>query len=75
MRTMSRVDDGWTPRWMEGRRVGTRVGVRWEGLKTAAEIMGTTTEAVRKRAKRGTLASETGEDGRLYVRVDGRADD
>jgi hypothetical protein len=44
-------------------------------LKTAAEIMSTTTEALRKRAKRGTLPSETGEDGRLYVRVDDQVDD
>ena len=44
-------------------------------LKTAADIMGTTTEALRKRAKRGTLPFETGEDGRLYVRVDDRVDE
>ena len=50
--------------------MGTRVGGQWVDLKTAAEIMSTTTEALRKRAKRGTLPSETGEDGRLYVRVD-----
>jgi len=37
--------------------------------------MGTTTEALRKRAKRGTLPFETGEDGRLYVRVDDRVDE
>jgi hypothetical protein len=55
--------------------VGTRVGGRWVDLKDAAEILDTTTEAVRKRAKRGTLASEAGEDGRLYVRVDGQVDD
>jgi len=42
-------------------------------LKAAAEILDTTTEAVRKRAKSGTLPSTTGEDGRLYVRVDGEA--
>jgi hypothetical protein len=39
-------------------------------LKAAAEALGVTSEAVRKRAKRGTLPSETGEDGRLYVWVD-----
>jgi hypothetical protein len=39
-------------------------------LKTAAELLGSTTEAVRKRAKRGTIDSETGEDGRIYVWVD-----
>src|SRR5829696_2623332 len=60
---------------MEGRRVGTRSGGQWVDLKTAADIMSTTTEALRKRAKRGTLPSETGEDGRLYVRVDDQVDD
>src|SRR5215208_721176 len=60
---------------MEGRRVGTRSGGQWVDLKTAADIMGTTTEALRKRAKRGTLPFETGEDGRLYVRVDDRVDE
>jgi len=48
-------------------------------LKEAAEILGSTTEALRKRAKRGTLDSETGDDGKVYVwvddRVDGRVDD
>jgi len=44
-------------------------------LKDAAEILGTTTEAVRKRAKSGTLPTTTGENGRLYVRVDGQVDD
>ncbi len=44
-------------------------------LKEAAEILDTTTEAVRKRAKRGTLDSETGDDGLLYVWVDERVDD
>lgn len=44
-------------------------------MKEAAELLGSTTEAVRKRAKRGTLDSETDEDGRLYVWVDNRVDD
>src|SRR5215204_3414013 len=60
---------------MEGRRLGTRSGDQWVDLKTAADIMGTTTEALRKRAKRGTLPFETGEDGRLYVKVDARVDE
>ena len=55
--------------------MGTRAGGQWVDLKTAADVMSTTTEAVRKRAKRGTLPSETGEDGRLYVRVDSQVDD
>ena len=55
--------------------MGTQAGGRWVDLKDAAEILDTTTEAVRKRAKRGTLPSTTGENGRLYVRVDGQVDD
>jgi hypothetical protein len=43
-------------------------------LREAAELLGTTSEAIRKRAKRGTLDSETSEDGRLYVWVDARVD-
>jgi hypothetical protein len=43
-------------------------------LKEAAEALGVTSEAVRKRAKRGTLPSDTGPDGRMYVWVDSRVD-
>jgi len=43
------------------------MGTRRLDLKEAAAELGITSEAVRRRAKRGTLASETGEDGRLYV--------
>src|SRR5919206_3016226 len=43
-------------------------------LKEAAEALGVTSEAVRKRAKRGTLPSDTGPDGRMYVWVDARVD-
>ena len=43
---------------------------RWLDLKEAAETLGVTSEAVRKRVRRGTLESEKGEDGRLYVWVD-----
>ncbi len=46
------------------------MGRRRLDLKEAAETLGVTSEAIRKRAKRGTLPSETGEDGRLYVWVD-----
>ena len=51
------------------------MGRRRVDLKEAAEVLGSTTEALRKRAKRGTLDSETGEDGKLYVWVDDRVDD
>jgi hypothetical protein len=47
--------------------MGDTRGTRRLDLKEAAAELGITSEAVRRRAKRGTLASETGEDGRLYV--------
>src|SRR5215212_9140829 len=52
---------------------GSRVGRRMN-LKEAAEVLGSTSEAIRKRAKRGTIPSETGDDGMLYVWVDDRVD-
>lgn len=42
---------------------------RWLNLVDAAGALGTTPEAVRMRAKRGTLESEKRPDGRLYVRI------
>jgi hypothetical protein len=44
-------------------------------LKEAAETLGVTSEAVRKRVRRGTLASEKHEDGRVLVWVDAGSDD
>jgi hypothetical protein len=41
----------------------------WLNLVDAAAVLGTTPEAVRMRAKRGSLESEKRDDGRLYVRV------
>jgi hypothetical protein len=38
-------------------------------LSQAAEIMGVSKDAVRMRVKRGTMRSEKGEDGRVYVWV------
>ncbi len=52
------------------------MGRRRVDLQTAAELLGISSDAVRKRAKRGTMAYETGADGRLYVWVDnGETDD
>jgi hypothetical protein len=48
-----------------GRAGGTRVTQR-----EAAERLGISVEAVRKRVKRGTLSSDKGEDGRRYVYLD-----
>jgi hypothetical protein len=39
-------------------------------LREAAETLGLTVDAVRKRVKRGTLEAEKGPDGRLYVFLD-----
>jgi hypothetical protein len=51
------------------------MGTRRLDLKAAAAQLGITSEAVRRRAKRGTLPSEMGEDGRLYVWVHDVSDD
>jgi len=56
-----------------GRTTG-RIAGRWIDLKEAAETLGVTSEAVRKRVRRGTLASEKHEDGRVLVWVDTRSD-
>jgi hypothetical protein len=47
---------------MGGTRRGTRVTQR-----EAAERLGVSVEAIRKRVKRGTLRSDKGEDGRRHV--------
>jgi len=39
-------------------------------VRQAAEILGTTAEAIRSRLNRGTLERVDGEDGRVYVRLD-----
>jgi hypothetical protein len=44
-----------------------RRGERRVHLSEAAEILGVSKDAVRMRVKRGTLRSEKGEDGRVYV--------
>jgi len=45
---------------------GTRRGARLT-QREAAERLGVSVEAIRKRVKRGTLRSDKGEDGRRYV--------
>jgi hypothetical protein len=49
-------------------------GTRRVALKEAAQILGTSKEAVCKRVSRGTLTSEVGEDGRKYVYLDAGGD-
>jgi hypothetical protein len=46
------------------------MGRRRVDLRTAAALLGISSDAVRKRAKRGTMPHETGADGKLYVWVD-----
>jgi hypothetical protein len=43
-------------------------------LSEAAALLGVSKDAVRMRVKRGTLRSEKGEDGRVYVWVNGGPD-
>jgi hypothetical protein len=50
-------------------RGGTRGGRRLP-LREAAEVLGVSKDAVRQRVKRGTIRSDKGEDGRVYVYVD-----
>ncbi len=50
-----------------GKTTGNTEGRRRLDLKAAAAELGVTSEAIRRRAKRGTLPSEKGEDGLLYV--------
>jgi len=50
---------------MGGTRRGTRLTQR-----EAAEALGVSVEAIRKRVKRGTVRSEKGGDGRRYVYLD-----
>lgn len=55
-------------------RHGERRSERRVHLSEAAEIMGVSKDAVRMRVKRGTLRSEKGDDGRVYVWVNGMPD-
>jgi predicted DNA-binding transcriptional regulator AlpA len=55
--------------------VGVTVGqTRRLTLRDAAQVLGISKEAVRKRVKRGTLPSDVGEDGRRYVYLDAGGD-
>ncbi len=44
-------------------------------VKQAAQVFGISTDAVHKRARRGSLESEKGEDGRVYVWIDSLEND
>ena len=50
--------------------MGERRGERRLSLREAAALLGVSKDALRQRIKRGTLRSDKGEDGRVYVYVD-----
>jgi hypothetical protein len=54
--------------------VGVRRGVQRVPLREAAQLLGVSKDAVRQRIRRGTIRSEKGEDGRVYVFVDASPD-
>ena len=43
-------------------------------MREAADLLGVSKEAIRKRVVRGTLPSEVGEDGRRYVYIEAGRD-
>lgn len=55
--------------------MGAQRGVHRATLAEAAELLGISKGAVRQRVRRGTLRSDKGEDGRVYVYVDPSVDD
>jgi excisionase family DNA binding protein len=55
--------------------VGVHRGVRRVPLREAAQLLGVSKDAVRQRIRRGTIRSEKGGDGRVYVFVDASVDD
>jgi hypothetical protein len=65
-------DDGLGP--PDG-RLGPSSTVNRVTVPEAAEILGTTTDAVRSRMRRGKLRREEGEDGTVYVLLDNNVHD
>jgi hypothetical protein len=55
--------------------VGVHRGVQRVPLREAAQLLGVSKDAVRQRIRRGTIRSDKGEDGRVYVYVDASPDD
>ncbi len=64
------VDDGWT-RADSGATGAGYPGGRWLDVKEAAAVLGLSSDAVRKRAARGTIPSRKEPDGSVRVRLDG----
>jgi hypothetical protein len=55
--------------------VGVHREVRRVPLREAAQLLGVSKDAVRQRIRRGTIRSDKGKDGRVYVYVDASPDD
>ena len=55
-----------------GTRNGATTGGRWLDVKEAAAALGISSDAVRKRVARGTIASRKEPDGSVRVRLDGK---
>ena len=53
---------------------GDGLSTRRVTMREAADLLGVSKEAIRKRVVRGTLSSEMGEDGRRYVYVEAERD-
>ncbi len=64
------VGKGKNPRTGNGLQGVTVARTRRVTLREAADILGVSKDAVRKRISRGTLPSDIGEDGRRYVYLD-----
>jgi len=64
------MENGWTRRDNGATEAGRQAG-RWLDVKQAAEELGISSDAVRKRIARGTLRSGKGEDGSVRVWLDG----
>jgi hypothetical protein len=56
-------------------RLGEHRRARRIPLREAADLLGVSKDAVRQRIRRGTIRSDKGEDGRVYVYLDASADD
>ena len=64
------MENGWTRRDNGATEAGQEAG-RWLDVKQAAEELGISSDAVRKRVARGTLRSGKEEDGSVKVWLDG----
>ena len=64
------MEDSWTRADNGATEAGHPAG-RWMGVKQAAAILGTSSDAIRKRVSRSTIPSRKLPDGSVQVRLDG----